>query len=378
MISMVPRLLLNEMCAKILSSGKVVILFGARQTGKTTLCNQVIEKLGLRTFMVNADQAKYLAVFSGKDLDRMLSLTEGYEMLFIDEAHRIPDIGLNIKILHDEVPGLKILLTGSSSFELSQKVTEPLTGRKHVYQLYPVATCELSSYMNAFEINETLEDTLIYGSYPEVFTAKNHQDKTEILEEITNSYLFKDVLETTTIRYRFLLRDLLKLIAFQIGSEVSLHELSKSLGISRETVENYLRLMEESFIIYRLSGFSRNLRKEISKLDKFYFYDLGIRNCLINNLNPLDTRNDHGQLWENFIITERLKYISYKKMKSSAYFWRTYTGAELDYVEEREGKLFGYEIKYKKDKARIPNAWKETYGGEYQLINKSNYLSFMT
>jgi len=375
---MITRFLDNEIASRLTRTQKIIVLFGARQTGKTTLCNSVINKTGLRAFKVNADQLKYIDVFSSRDLRKMEALIDGYQLLFIDEAHRIPDIGMNLKILHDEYPELKILVTGSSSFELAKRVTEPLTGRKIIYQLFPISYIELKKFKNTFELNEILDESLVFGCYPEVVTTKSHSQKKEILEEITDSYLFKDILEFTSIRHRNKIRELLRLLAFQVGSEISIHELSKTTGLNHETVEKYIYLLEESFIVFRLSGFSRNLRKEISKMDKIYFYDLGIRNSLINNLNPPNLRNDIGELWENFIITERLKYISYYKIRASRYFWRTYTGAELDYVEERDGELFGYEIKYKKNKLKPPKTWIDVYDGKYSLINSTNYLAFVT
>lgn len=374
----VPRILSETIKEKLQASNKVVILYGARQLGKTTLSKSLITALNFKTISINADQSKYIDVLSSKDLNKLRSLVQGYELLFIDEAQRIPDIGINLKILVDEIPQLKILITGSSSIGIADRITEPLTGRKWTFTLYPLSLLEMSFNRNQFELNELLEELLIYGSYPEVYTTVNKQDKEDLLNEISDSYLYKDVLDLSTIKHPGKIKDLMRLLAFQVGSEVSILELSRTLGINRETIENYIRLLERAFILFRLSGFSRNLRKEISKQDKFYFYDNGIRNTLINNLNYLNLRNDVGQLWENFIIAERMKYLNYNRIRKSSYFWRTYTGAELDYIEEGDGKISGFEIKFNKSRKKPPVSWFDNYpNAEFQSINKENYLEFL-
>jgi predicted AAA+ superfamily ATPase len=359
-------------------SGKIVLLYGPRQAGKTTLSKMIIEKIGIKSLLVNADQAKYVDVLSSRDLVKLRSLVSGYELLFIDEGQRVPDIGLNLKILHDEIPDLKILVTGSSSFLLSGRVTESLTGRKKVHTLLPLSMEELSEHFNSFEINEQLEERLVYGNYPEVVTLTGYREKEEYLREISSSYIYKDILELENIKYPLKIRDLLRLIAFQVGSQVSIHELGKQLGLNRETVERYLYLLEQSFVIYRLSAFSRNLRKEITKSDKFYFYDNGIRNIIIDNMNLLNARNDVGALWENFIISERKKYLLSNQQYANCYFWRTYSGAEIDYIEDIQGELFAYEIKYSKTKGKLPKTWQEHYNSNFQLVNWENYLSFVS
>jgi predicted AAA+ superfamily ATPase len=359
-------------------SGKIVLLYGPRQAGKTTLSKMIIEKIGIKSLLVNADQAKYVDVLSSRDLVKLRSLVSGYELLFIDEGQRVPDIGLNLKILHDEIPDLKILVTGSSSFLLSGRVTESLTGRKKVHTLLPLSMEELSEHFNSFEINEQLEERLVYGNYPEVVTLTGYREKEEYLREISSSYIYKDILELENIKYPLKIRDLLRLLAFQVGSQVSIHELGKQLGLNRETVERYLYLLEQSFVIYRLSAFSRNLRKEITKSDKFYFYDNGIRNIIIDNMNLLNARNDVGALWENFIISERKKYLLSNQQYANCYFWRTYSGAEIDYIEDIQGELFAYEIKYSKTKGKLPKTWQEHYNSNFQLVNWENYLSFVS
>ncbi len=374
----IERLLSGLLTDKLKTTEKVVIIYGARQSGKTTLAKYIIDKLGLRTLSINADLERYIDVLSSRDLKRLTSLVSGYEMLFIDEAQRIPDIGINLKILKDEIPLLKLLVTGSSSLTLADSISEPLTGRKWTYNLYPLSLQELAATKNKFELSEELNDLLIFGSYPEVYTTVNKADKTELLYEISSSYLYKDILELSNIKYPRKIRDLLRLLAFQIGSEVSVFELSKNLGINKETVDNYIDLLEKAFIIFRVSGYSKNLRKEVRKQDKFYFYDLGIRNAVIDNLSYPDRRNDIGMLWENFIISERKKYLHYNRINATGYFWRTYTGAELDYVEEFDGKLNAFEIKYSKKTVNPPKTWTENYpGSSFKVINKENYLDFI-
>jgi predicted AAA+ superfamily ATPase len=373
---LITRLLSDVVSEKLQTTNKAVILYGARQLGKTTLSKLIIDKLGYKTLSINADQEKYIEILSSRDLNKLQSLVHGYELLFIDEAQRVPNIGINLKILTDEIPELKLLITGSSSLNLADKITEPLTGRKWTFTLFPLYLQELSK--NKFELNDKLDNLLTFGSYPEVYTTINMTDKSDLLYEIANSYLYKDILELSNIKYPRKIRDMVRLLAFQIGSEVSVHELSRTLGINRETVENYLDLLEKSFIIFRLSGFSKNLRKEVRKSDKFYFYDLGIRNAVIDNLNFPAQRNDMGALWENFIIAERKKYLHYNRINVSTYFWRTYTGAKLDYIEEGNGTLNAMEIKYNKDKTKSPKSWMETYpDSEFLLINKENYLDFI-
>lgn len=372
------RKISQKLLADVTNSGKVTLLYGPRQVGKTTLSKQIIKKLDLKSLMINADQSKYIDVLSSRDLNRLKSLIAGYDLLFIDEGQRVPEIGINLKILHDEIPDLKILVTGSSSFLLSDRVTESLTGRKKVHTLLPLALQEFSQYYNSFEINERLEERLIYGNYPEAVTLSGFQEKEEYLVELSSSFIYKDILELESIKYPLKIRDLLRLLAYQVGSQVSLHEISKQLGINRETVERYLYLLEQSFVIFRLTGFSRNLRKEVVKSDKFYFFDNGIRNIIIDNLNPLKNRNDIGALWENYIISERKKFLIYNNIRANSYYWRTYTGSEIDYVEERQGNLFAYEIKYGKAKAKLPKTWAAEYGTEFELINKEDYLSFLS
>ncbi|MBU2632627.1 ATP-binding protein [Patescibacteria group bacterium] len=373
-----PRVLTKTVISKIKSSDKGIIIYGARQVGKTTLVNDVIKNLGLKTLNVNADQSKYVNIFSQRNLNRMKDFVEGYELLFIDEAQRIPEIGINLKLILDNFKDLKVIVTGSSSLDLASKISEPLTGRAWTYKLYPISFYELSAFKNKFELKDQVEERLVYGSYPEVFSLTGEANKREYLQNLTDAYLYKDLLELGDVRNSHKIRDLLKLLAFQIGSEVSLSELGSNLGMGKDTVSRYIDLLEKSYIIFRLKGFRRNLRKEVTKMDKIFFYDLGIRNMLIDNLKPLKERNDAGQLWENFLISERIKYLSYSQLYTSNYFWRLYTGAELDYVEEAGGELIGYEFKFGGRVAKAPQGWKTAYpDSKFKCINRDNFLEFI-
>lgn len=375
----IERELKKQIQEKLKTSNKAIILYGPRQVGKTTLVKNLISSLPFKTLSVNGDEQKYIDVLSSKDFSKIESLISGYELLFIDEAQKIPEIGANLKIILDNAPSLKVIATGSSSFDLANKLSEPLTGRAWTYVLYPIAFLELKNMANEFELKLQIEERLIYGSYPEIFSLDNLETKKEYLEQISNSYLYKDIFELSSAKYGSKIRDLVKLLAFQIGNEVSINELARSLGMGKVTVESYIDLLEKSFVIFKLSGFSRNLRKEVTRMDKIYFYDLGIRNIVVDNMKALKDRNDVGQLWENFLIIERMKFLRYKKEPASQYFWRTYTGAELDYVEERGGALFGYEFKYGGRKVKPPQNWSKTYSNaSFSIINNNNFLEFIS
>lgn len=379
---MIKRLLKTQIIDKLKTGGKIgnkiILLYGARQVGKTVLINSIISELGLKTLSINADQSKYIDVFSSKDFEKMESLVAGYELLFIDEAQKIPDIGINLKILHDSMPKLKIIATGSSSFDLQNKVTEPLTGRAWSYTLFPISYAEIAANKNKFELNEMMENALIFGSYPEIFSLPSLSLKQEYMNNIYEAYLFRDVFELKGMHHLSKIRNLLRLLAFQIGSEVSTNELASILDISKNTVESYIDILEKAFVVFRLGGFSRNLRKEVSKMDKIYFYDLGVRNAAIDNFKPLADRDDAGKLWENFLIVERKKHLAYSRRARSSYFWRVYTGAELDYLEEGDGKLSAYEFKWQKNRKMAPAGFMATYPkAEFKCINKENYLEFI-
>lgn len=303
---------------------------------------------------------------------------ENYELLAIDEAQRIPAVGLGLKIIVDQRENIYIVVTGSSSFDLSQQVGEPLTGRKRTIILYPLSQKELYFQYNKYELKEKLEEFLIFGSYPEIMISKNKEEKIEILNELVNSYLLKDILSLEKVKSPKVLLDLLKLLAFQVGKEVSLNELSNSLKIDVKTVGRYLDLLEKSFVIKRINGFSRNLRREVTKKAKYYFIDNGVRNGVISQFNDLSLRNDQEELWENFMVSERMKKLAYSKIYRNLYFWRTYDGQEVDLVEEGEGKLFGYEFKWSdRKKSKKPKDWDSYENSEFRVINRENYLDFV-
>jgi len=338
----IPRTLMQKIRDELLKSQKIILLYGARQTGKTTLINKILAEIPGKQLHINADELKYIEILSSRDSGKLRLLVEGYDLLFIDEAQRVPDIGINLKILHDQIPSLTIIATGSSSFDLANKVREPLTGRTRTFQLYPIAFDELRQLFSPIELSARLDEFLTFGMYPELFSLINREDKIAYLRELTTSYLYKDIFELTSIKFPKRLNDLLRLLAFQVGSQVSLKEIGQQLQMSKETVAMYIDLLEKAFVIFRLSGFSRNLRKEVTKMDKIFFWDIGVRNAIIDNFNFPEHRNDVGQIWENFIISERLKFRFNHQNFMRYYFWRTYTGAELDYVEEEQGQLKGY------------------------------------
>jgi len=373
----IKRALQERIRSDLLENDKIVVLYGARQTGKTTLSNKILNSVTGKILKINADEIRYIDILSSRNFQKMELLVGDYNILFIDEAQRIPDIGINLKIIHENLPKMKILVTGSSSFELANKVKEPLTGRTITHTLYPISLGELRPFLNKFDLQNHLEEYMIYGMYPELFKYKQGIRKEKYLRELASSYLYKDILDLSSIRNPNVISNLLKLLALQLGSEISLNELAQNLKISQKTVNTYINLLEKAFIVFRLKGYNKNLRKEISKRDKIYFWDLGIRNTLINNFSPLNMRTDVGEMWENFIISERLKFVSYNEIFVNSYFWRIYTGAEVDYIEERGQELYAYEIKYKKAKKKAPATWTDNYGSNYQCITIENFYDFV-
>jgi len=375
---MLPRFYDN--LSSYLKPNKVLFIFGSRQAGKTTLLKKFLSenKDKFRYKLDSGDDINLHAVLGSSDFKKIIEYAKGYDLIAIDEAQRIKGIGQGLKIMVDQVPNLKAIVTGSSSFELAGQIGEPLTGRKITLALYPLSQIEMGNIYNDYELKSRLDDYLIYGAYPEVLTSEVLNDKKRILEELVGSYLLKDILELEKVKSSKLLLDLLRLLAFQIGSEVSLSELGKQLGIEGKTVARYLDLFEKSFVITNIRGFSRNLRKEITKKSKYYFLDNGIRNAIIANFNPLEIRDDIGKLWENFLVVERIKKQSYHQIYSNNYFWRTWNQKEIDWVEERDGKLFGYEFKWKSKPLKAAAAWTENYpDASLEIIDKENYLEFV-
>ncbi len=376
---MITRKIQSKLEDEIRDGSKVILLFGARQVGKTTLVQELLSHLTYRTLQINADELRFINILSSRDLRQLRDLTGGYELLFIDEAQRIPEIGINLKLMADNIPNLRIIATGSSSLHLASKTREPLTGRAWSHTLYPIAFCELADHHNAFELTDMLPERMIYGSYPDIFSMVGREAKRDYLGNLISSYLYKDILEIGNIRHSRKLHDLLRLLAFQIGQEVSFNELGTQLGMSKDTVAGYVDLLEQSYVIFRLGGFSGNLRKEVSKRDKIYFWDVGVRNTIIGNLNPLPERNDVGHLWENLMISERLKRQAYQGVLGNAYFWRTYGGAEVDLVEEREGKLFGFEYKWHNKRVRPPKTFLGSYPeATFDVVTPENFLLHVT
>jgi predicted AAA+ superfamily ATPase len=360
-------------------TGKALLIYGPRRVGKTTLLQNFLKNNKLKYKLDSGDNIRTQQILSSQDFEQILAYVEGYELLAIDEAQNIPNVGMGIKIIVDQRPDIKVILTGSSSFELAGQVGEPLTGRKQTLTLYPVAQMELLSTYNKFELRENIEDFLIYGSYPEVLQTSTKKQKVDVISEISNSYLVKDILAFDRVKNSKILLDLLKLLAFQVGSEVSLSEIGTKIGVDYKTIQRYLDLLEKSFVIVRLGGFSRNLRNEITNKSKYYFMDTGIRNSLIAQFNKISQRNDVGQLWENFIFIERLKYRTYQSMYANTYFWRTYNQQEIDLIEERDGKLHGYEMKWSISKnITSPSQWSEGYSNSsFEIISPENYQKFI-
>ena len=301
----------------------MLVIYGPRRTGKTTLLKNFLPKSGYKYRLDSGDDIRIQQALGSQDGAKILEYAEGYELIAIDEAQYIPEVGRGLKLLVDAREDIIIIATGSSSLDLSGKIGEPLTGRKRTLTLFPVSQAELLHDHNKYELKERLEEFLIYGSYPETLTLDNKDEKREYLNEVVNSYLLKDILALGNIKAPKKLYDLLKLLAFQTGNEVSHNELATNLGMSGKTVTAYLDLLEKMFVVINLRGFSRNLRSEIVKKSKYYFYDTGIRNAIISNFNPPDLRNDTGALWENFMVLERLKAQHYQKIHSNNYFWRT-------------------------------------------------------
>ena len=364
---------------KFLKPNKVLVLYGPRQVGKTTLLRDFLATTSLKYKLDSGDDIRLQETLGSQNMAKIREYAAGYELLAIDEAQKIKHIGQALKMLTDYIPGIKLIATGSSSFELAGQVGEPLTGRKITLTLFPISQIELAMEHNHHELKEKLEEFLKYGGYPEVVATADIEGKKKILHEITGSYLFKDIFELERIKNPKAILNLLRLLAFQIGNEVSLSELGRQLGIDCKTVARYLDLLGKAFVIYRLGGFSRNLRKEVVKKNKYYFYDNGIRNAVIVNFNALGLRDDVGKLWENFLVMERVKKQAYHNLYGNNYFWRTQDQKEIDFVEERDGTLYGYEFKWGERMINSPKVWLETYSdAQFKVIDQRNYLEFIT
>jgi len=358
---------------------KVLVIHGPRRVGKTTLLEGYLSSTKLRYRYAIGDDVPTQQLLGSLDVDLITDYLEGFELFAIDEAQYVPNIGKALKIIVDQIPGIRVIATGSSSFELAGQIGEPLTGRKRTLTLFPIAHAELLSLYNRFDLRKSLSEYIVFGTYPEVVVADKRDQKIESIREIAGSYLLKDILAFERIKGSRKLWDLLRLLAFQIGSEVSHNELAVTLGVNVRTVQHYLDLLEKSFVILRLRGFSRNPRKEVIQKSKYYFYDNGIRNAVVAQFNRLDERNDVGQLWENFILMERVKYLTYTSEVANLHFWRTYSQQEIDLVEERGRRLDGYEFKWSLNKPpKPPKEWSRTYPqASYTVITPDNYQGFI-
>ncbi|MHB1326388.1 MAG: ATP-binding protein [Thermoleophilia bacterium] len=362
---------------KALSRKKAVILYGARQVGKTTLVKKIIEDSSSRSLYLNCDEPDVRGSLTQKNSTELKQLVGDHALVVIDEAQRVLNIGLTLKLLIDNFPGVQVLATGSSSFELSNRIKEPLTGRKIEFHLFPLSVTEMLQDHAEIEITRLLESFLRFGMYPEVVTSP-FSETAQVINEIAESYLYKDILDYQTLKKPELLEKLLTALALQIGQEVSYTELANRLGVDKFTVEKYISLLEKTFIIFPLRPYSRNLRKEIGKKRKIYFYDQGIRNSIIKNFNSLDVRNDIGALWESFLMAERVKSHSAGSRSVNQHFWRTYDMKEIDLVEESGGTLTGYEFKWGKGKLKQQREFLKTYpGSSIHLINQENFLDFV-
>jgi len=375
----IQRFLLSQI-KKLLLPGKVLVLYGPRQVGKTTLANDLISSVSLRSRLVNADELMYREPLGSQNRQLLSEVLGDAELLVIDEAQRVANIGINLKILIDNHPNAIVIATGSASFDLANKISEPLTGRTLTFNLFPVSYPEIRQTIGAVEARSMLERWLVWGGYPAIITTENPALREKLLGELVGSYLYKDILELEGVRRSEKIVDLLRLLAFQIGHEVSIAELATSLALNRQTVERYLDLLEKVFVLFRVGGFSRNLRKEVTKNPRYYFYDNGVRNSLIQNFNPLSLRDDVGQLWENFLTIERRKANQTADRSVNTYFWRTYDQKEIDCVEEHGGKLHGYEFKWRESEMRraTRKEFLEAYpGSTLATISQENFEDFL-
>jgi len=357
-----------------------MLILGARRTGKTSFIKHFLKKLDVPYIKLNGEDQSTHKILETRTVANYKKLMGKASYLIIDEAQKIPGIGVALKLMVDELDGIKIIVTGSSMFDLTNTLGEPLTGRKKTFYMFPFSQAEYRGTETYPETIAKLEERIIYGNYPELIRITGHDDKVDYLNELVSDYLLKDILEMDSIRNSSKMFDLLRLIAFQTSNEVAYEELGRQLGVGKNTVERYLDLLSKVFVLFKVQGFSRNLRNEITKTSKWYFYDTGVRNALMSNFNPLNLRNDTGYLWENFILSERLKYQHTKSMSVNNYFWRTYQQQEIDWIEDRGGKLHAYEFKWNgKKKVKMPITWKNAYpDSTFEVITPENYLDWIT
>jgi len=374
---MISRQLQNKLRGNFLK-GKAILVLGARQTGKTTLLREIVKEFNGKYLWLDADEPIVRSQLVQPNIPDLKMLIADNDLLIIDEAQQIENIGLTLKLIIDHIPEVQLLVTGSSALELAESTSEPLTGRKFEYYLYPLAFKELMDHYGWLEEKKHLEQRLIFGTYPEVVTTS--QNIREIITGLAGSYLYKDIFKYKDLRKPVLLENLLQALALQLGAEVSYHELSQILGADTETIQRYLDLLEKTYVIFRLRSFSRNLRNELKKSRKIYFYDNGIRNAVIQNFSPLNLRSDTGALWENYLISERIKFLEYNSIWVNKYFWRSHQQQEIDYIEEIDGQLKTFEFKWNPNKkSKIPLTFSKSYPNHtYNLINQENYTIFLS
>ena len=361
-----------------LAPGKAVLIYGARRVGKTILLKEIFNKIEGKKMLLIGEDMDVQNMLQNRSVHHYRQLFEGMNLLAIDEAQSIPEIGSVIKLIIDEIPHIQVIATGSSSFDLLNKIGEPLVGRASQFLLTPFSIREIAQKQNGMELRQNLENRIVYGSYPEVVGMTSNTMKEEYLRDIVNAYLLKDILAIDGLRNTAKMNRLLQLVAIQIGSEVSYEELGKQLGMHRETVEKYLDLLSKVFVVYKLGAFSRNMRKEVSKAGKWYFYDNGIRNAIIGNFKDANSRMDMGKLWENFFITEKLKDNQNHLLHCQFHFWRTYDQQEIDLIEEKNEVINAYEMKWGKKLPKAPAGFMKTYtGADFNVVNPDNYLEFL-
>lgn len=375
---MIERRLANVI-SSLLTNQKVMLVYGARRVGKTVLIRQVSEKYAGKTLFLNGEDASTEVMFRERTAAHYRQLLSGVDLLIIDEAQNIPEIGKILKLIVDDIENIQVIASGSSSFDLRNQTGEPLVGRSYTFHLSPLSAEEWLTQIPAAQLYMDLEERLVYGNYPELLSIKSFEQKQMYLSELAQSYLLKDILTLDGIKNSSKMYNLLRLVAFQMGSEVSYDELGKHLSLSRNTVEKYLDLLAKTFVIYRLPAYSRNPRKEVSKAGKWYFYDNGILNAVIGDFRPLAIRQDVGALWESYMISERMKLNDNRHDTSMYYFWRTYNGQEIDLIEERNGELKAFEFKWGDKKPKCPSSFKDNYPDvPFTSVNKSNFIDFVT
>lgn len=374
---MVNRQISNTIVSRF-NKGKVIIVTGARQVGKTTLVKQIVSEQNNMYEYWNCDEPDIREMLTNPTSTILKRLVGNNKYIIIDEAQRVENIGITLKLLVDNLQGVQVIVTGSSTLDLAGKLNEPLTGRKYMFNMYPFSFLELVSESTLLEQNRLVEERLKFGMYPEVVNFPGEEE--ERLNELVSSYLFKDVLMLDSIRKPELLEKLIRALALQLGNEVSYNELANTTGVDKDTVARYIDLLEKTYVIFRLKSFSKNKRREIKKRKKIYFWDIGVRNSVIRNFNDINIRTDKSVIWENFIISERLKLINNHKNSSDSFYWRTVQNQEIDYIEESGNNIIAYDIKWSaKRKPGFPETFRKLYpGSKFHTINRENYYEYIT